>query len=308
MAQSPEPKQTPPAQVVPSSWASIAKKNGSTKNAAKEEKADVKKASPEQNPRKSSNKPTSFAEAVARSSATQAPNQPGNKVVDNRGSPKKGSQPSEDDSSMSAGLKTPAKGAVGSSSATLSEGDSLVGTPPSLCPQGFNDVIEVLCSGETTAGKLLMHFLLYYGQHFDAQSTAIDISGKHERGHARQPYFYFSPYIQRRAPGTIDPVTGMLTVDPVVIYDPLEGAENHNVARRCFAWNQVRWVFGQAYNTLSSAVERSATPPTTPSGNKAGSAMNGEDGASNAAVSNGHGPDAADLDPSSPLLKCLLSF
>merc|ERR1712003_224891 len=42
-------------------------------------------------------------------------------------------------------------------------------------PQGSNDVLEVLCSGETSAGKLLMHFLFFYGRHFDSQSTCIDV-------------------------------------------------------------------------------------------------------------------------------------
>ena len=30
-----------------------------------------------------------------------------------------------------------------------------------------NDIPEVLCSGEPTAGKLLMHFFLFYGQIFE---------------------------------------------------------------------------------------------------------------------------------------------
>jgi hypothetical protein len=178
---------------------------------------------------------------------------------------------------------------------------------PSFYPQGYNDVIEVLCSGETTAGKLLMHFLLYYGQHFDAQSTAIDISGKHERdfgGHV-SPYSYYSPFIPRRSAGVIDPVTGMLTVEPIVIYDPLEGAENNNVARRCFAWSSVRWVFAQSYATLSSAVERSSTPPTTPGGAGKTSVAT-ESNLSDAIPSSEMMGDL--MDPSSPLLRCLLSF
>lgn len=184
--------------------------------------------------------------------------------------------------------------------------DTSIGAP-SFYPQGYNDVIEVLCSGETTAGKLLMHFLLYYGQHFDAQSTAIDISGKHERdfgGHV-SPYSYYSPFIPRRSAGVIDPVTGMLTVEPIVIYDPLEGSENNNVARRCFAWSSVRWVFAQSYATLSSAVERSSTPPTTPGG--AGKTVL----ATEPILSEGilSSETMGDLmDPSSPLLRCLLSF
>eukprot|EP00957_Ditylum_brightwellii_P041904 3173892-Ditylum_brightwellii.AAC.1 len=49
----------------------------------------------------------------------------------------------------------------------------------------------------------------------------------------------------------------MYTVDPIVVYDPLEGAEGNNVAKSCFAWSSIRWVFAQCYMTLSSAVERS---------------------------------------------------
>ena len=104
-----------------------------------------------------------------------------------------------------------------------------IGGGMSVFPQGFHDVVEVLCAGETTAGKLLMHFLLFYGQHFDSQSTAIDYSGTHPRDVNRNNgYSQFSPYMQRRTAGTYDPVTGMLTVDPIVVYDPLEGAENNN--------------------------------------------------------------------------------
>jgi hypothetical protein len=176
---------------------------------------------------------------------------------------------------------------------------------PAFYPQGYNDIVEVLCSGETTAGKLLMHFLLYYGQHFDAQSTAIDISGKHERNY-NGPNSYRTPYIQRQSLGNIDPITGMLTVDPIVIYDPLEGSENNNVSRRCFAWNSVRWIFAQSYATLASAVERSATPPTTPNGGSVPQAV-GRDTDSGAFVFSPE--NNCDLmDPSSPLLRCLLSF
>jgi hypothetical protein len=190
----------------------------------------------------------------------------------------------------------------------------------SVFPQGFNDVIEVLCSGETTPGKLLMHFLLFYGQHFDAHATAIDISGKHHRDIVMQnpPYTHLSPYIQRRTAGTIDPITGMLTVDPIVVYDPLEGAENNNVARRCFLWSSVKWVFAQSYMTLSSAVERNATPPATPvagAKNSAGGpsgtmSSTGSAETENAAWSGPYNPtDRGNLfDPSSPLLELLLSF
>lgn len=39
---------------------------------------------------------------------------------------------------------------------------------PAFAAQGYNGIVEILFSGEISAGKLLMHFLLYYGQHFDA--------------------------------------------------------------------------------------------------------------------------------------------
>jgi hypothetical protein len=187
-------------------------------------------------------------------------------------------------------------------------------------PQGVNDIIEVLCTGETTAGKLLMHFLLFYGQYFDAHTTAIDISGKHPRDFEQ----CLSPFLQRRAPGSIDPYTGMLIVDPIVAYDPLEGAEQNNVARRCFAWNSVRRLFLQSYETLSSAVERSATPPLSPSskhiiasssGGGAGSICSSTSGMKHpdrrvTPLSSGNGVDVSGdpWDTKSPLLSCLLSF
>jgi hypothetical protein len=136
---------------------------------------------------------------------------------------------------------------------------SMADESSSFFPQSFHDVIEVLCSGETTPGKLLMHFLLFYGQHFDSHSTAIDYSNTHARDpNANNGYAVPSPYMQRRNTGFYDPVTGMFTVDPIVIFDPLVGAEANNVARSCFAWSSIRWVFAQSYMTLSSAVEMSA--------------------------------------------------
>lgn len=189
---------------------------------------------------------------------------------------------------------------------------------PTFFPQGFDDVIEVLCLGETTSGKLLMHFLLHYGQYFDSTITAIDISGKHERiltAHPT-PYFYLTPYIQRSAPESIDPHTGMLVVDHIVIYDPLEGAEKHNVARRCFAWPQVRWIFAQSYATLSRAVEKSAsarsppvTHPMSGAGYHAAQSTRAAEipNCSKDALIESEMPGDLD-DPSSPLLRCLLSF
>jgi len=113
--------------------------------------------------------------------------------------------------------------------------------------QGSNDVLEVLCSGEPTAGKLLMHFLLFYGKLFDSMTMAIDVTA---------PDNGKGPFVPRQAGGTIDPFTGMLTVDPIVVFDPLEGAESNNVARSCFAWQSVKWVFGQCFSTLTHTMER----------------------------------------------------
>jgi len=176
----------------------------------------------------------------------------------------------------------------------------LNGPDSSLFPQGFHDFIEVLCSGETTPGKLLMHFLLFYGQHFESQSTAIDYSGTHQRDPAaNNGYSVRSSYLQRRNAGSYDPVTGMLTVDPIVVYDPLEGAENNNVARSCYAWSSIRRVFAQSYMTLSSAAETNASEGTrtraTPTASEGPSYGHDESG-------------CVVVDPSSPLLELLLSF
>ena len=130
---------------------------------------------------------------------------------------------------------------------------------------GSDDILEVLSSGEPTAGKLLMYFLLFYGKLFDARSTAVDMNAPD------------SPFISRQPGGSIDPVTGVFTVDPIVVYDPLEGEEGQNVARRCFAWYSIRQVFSQCYTTLTQSLE-------------------------------GRGHRDADNDDSSPLLSLLLSY
>jgi len=175
-------------------------------------------------------------------------------------------------------------------------------------PQGFDDVIEVLCLGETTSGKLLMHFLLHYGQYFDATSTSIDISGKHERALTiPTPYSYLTPFLERSTPEAIDPHTGMLIIDHIVIYDPLEGREKNNVARRCFAWPHVRWIFAQSYATLSSAVEKSPPVATTQHGRPEGSKTEVQPNAVEEGI-----PETdvcgEPVDPSSQLLMCLISF
>jgi len=310
-----------------SSWAPIAKKKPTGSRSSKEiAESDM---STDSRTTQSQPKRPTFADAVARSGpaarypALSSPkpfprNGPkeafgdstkGNAGVNASASGKKikDDAPENQPSGVS---DSPSRG-TGANSTSAPSLDNSLGGAPSLYPQGYNDVIEVLCSGETTAGKLLMHFLLFYGQHFDAQATAIDLSGKHERNVAGQhpTCSYFSPYIPRQAAGRIDPVTGMLTVDPIVVYDPLEGAENNNVARRCFAWSNVRWVFAQSYATLSSAVERSATPPTTPGAMAKSSLFAEGTGAEDAGAAAYNVESCFDLmDPSSPLLSCLLSF
>lgn len=174
---------------------------------------------------------------------------------------------------------------------------------PSLFPQGSNDVLEVLCSGEITPGKLLMHFLLFYGEHFDSRASAIDVSGKnHPDYHKRtgpSPYPVLSPYVPRVSGVSIDPVSGMLTVDPIVIFDAIPGREGRNVAKSCYAWSNIRWHFAHCYTTLSSAVERSGTPPTTP-------AVKGQTSKSKPGNKSEHSTETSDV--VSPILELLLSF
>ena len=120
-----------------------------------------------------------------------------------------------------------------------------------------SDTLEVLCSGEITSGKLLMYFLLLYGKVFDAQSTAVDMLAPGS-----------SPFVLRQFTGhggsvsgggtNYDPVTGVFSVDPIVVFDPLEGEEGKNVARSCFAWYSIRQMFGQCYATLTQSMEASA--------------------------------------------------
>jgi len=145
----------------------------------------------------------------------------------------------------------------GSPSDEISKSTNIHGS--SLFPQGSNDVLEVLCSGEPTAGKLLMHFLLFYGRHFDAQTTCIDFGARHypELSEKESTLNGQSLFLPRKAGGFYNPVTKVYTVDPVVVYDPWEESEsNQNVARSCFAWGNIRCIFEQCFNTLSGVVER----------------------------------------------------
>ena len=151
----------------------------------------------------------------------------------------------------------PAKVDVASSAkSTINDAQTESLKDSTLFPQGSNDVLEVLCSGEPTAGKLLMHFLLFYGRHFDANTTCIDVSGSHQSDNKNRDQS--SPFTPRKAGGSYNPVTDVYTVDPLIVYDPLEGSESNNVARSCYAWGNIRWTFEQCYNTLSGAVELGA--------------------------------------------------
>jgi len=135
---------------------------------------------------------------------------------------------------------------------------SIAAQDSTLFPQGSNDVLEVLCSGEPTAGKLLMHFLLFYGRHFDATTTCIDASGTHHPEYNKiknDSKRNWSAFIKRKPGGTYNPVTDMYTVEPLVVYDPLEGRESYNVTRSCYAWPTISWTFDQCFNTLSGVVE-----------------------------------------------------
>lgn len=178
----------------------------------------------------------------------------------------------------------------------------------SLFPQGSNDVLEVLCSGEPTAGKLLMHFLLFYGRHFDAYTTCIDVSGthhpdyKHKQDSIMHANAHLSPFTVRKAGGTFNPVTEVYTVDPIVVYDPLEGAESNNVARSCYAWENIRWTFEQCYNTLSGVVELGAGSNNNRSRSKTWPQQDSTCPTADGTVT------SRNVDDLSPLLELLLSF
>lgn len=151
-------------------------------------------------------------------------------------------------------------------------------------------MLEVLCSGEPTAGKLLMHFLLFYGRHYDALNMCVDVTAPSQNAP--------SPFLHRKPGGTIDPYSGMLTVDPIVVYDPLEGAEGNNVARSCFAWQSIRWAYGQCFNTLTNTVERMDSGVADHHRRSSGSRGNGSEDIADGCFSSDN----------SPLLELLLSY
>jgi hypothetical protein len=105
----------------------------------------------------------------------------------------------------------------------------------------------------------------------------------------------------------------MYSVDPIVVYDPLEGAMDHNVAKRCYCWNNVKWVFAQSYMTVSSIVETSGTSSKTVTKDRSRREKKAED--STAAKESGVGEvsskeqsSASGGDIVSPILELLLSF
>jgi hypothetical protein len=246
-------------QISSSSWASIAKKsNGSTARTDSMSTATISNSSSLIMKRNASEKiggPLSDTDKTKNSSNKSnnaTPNLAQSGSTMNSNSAKTESEPTQ--SKITSALPQSKVTVEGKMPTTSTEE-----VKPPLIPQCSNDVLEVLCSGEMTAGKLLMHFLLFYGQHYDAQATLIDLNGTHHPDYGSTDLEKLSPFVTRPPGGNIDPVTGMYSVDPIVVYDPLEGAMDHNVAKRCYCWNNVRWVFAQSYMTVSSIVETSGT-------------------------------------------------
>ena len=164
----------------------------------------------------------------------------------------------EEESKKDVSIEKPTQSTQHEETRLNEDGESVEAQESTLFPQSYNDVLEVLCSGEASAGKLLLHFLLFYGRHFDARSACIDVSGTHhpEYGQIKNdPKRNWSPFMARKAGGTYNPITEVYTVDPFVVYDPLEGRESNNVARSCYAWPTIAWTFDQCFNTLSGVVE-----------------------------------------------------
>mmetsp|Transcript_10535 Transcript_10535/g.21900 ORF Transcript_10535/g.21900 Transcript_10535/m.21900 type:complete len:97 (-) Transcript_10535:3615-3905(-) len=96
----------------------------------------------------------------------------------------------------------------------------------------------------------------------------------------------------------------MFSVDPIVVYDPLEGAMDHNVAKRCYCWNNVRWVFAQCYMTVSSIVEESGSCCKSMSQ----STRNRDNLAGDSLVKGSVDGDASKTYVTNPVLELLLSF
>jgi len=108
------------------------------------------------------------------------------------------------------------------------------------------DGIDVLYEGDLTVGKMLMLFLVTYGKHFDARTMAVDVSASSKK----------SPFVRRKSSCQIDTTTGVYSVDPLVIYDPIYPGENKNVSRSSFAFPSIQWMFNQCFTTLKHTVNR----------------------------------------------------
>lgn len=294
---------------ISSSWASIAKKsNGST--AITESLSTITKSTHDSATNFAAKTATNYSEVVQKESKENSKKNPpnkdqvlsANKAEDssNIGSNVLPLEDSEHPSAETRNMLPQSSNATLDCPAVFSEvtltGKEDSKIKSSLVPQGSNDILEVLCSGELTSGKLLMHFLLFYGQHFDSRATLIDMNGTHHPEYGKVELECLSPFVARPPGGTIDPITGMFSVDPIIVYDPLEGAINHNISKRCYCWNNVRWVFAQCYMTVSSVVETSGTCDTI-------SKPRGTDCKSCPVKAPGKTGDAV-----SPILELLLSF
>ncbi|CAN0067653.1 unnamed protein product [Ectocarpus fasciculatus] len=87
-----------------------------------------------------------------------------------------------------------------------------------------------------TPGEVLVRFLAFFGRQFDPTRVGISVG----RGAISNP-FALTP--------TVDPRTGMPVMEAhVVIEDPLD--RDQNVARSCFGFPQVQWLFGQCLSVL----------------------------------------------------------
>jgi len=100
-------------------------------------------------------------------------------------------------------------------------------------------------------------------------------------------------------------------VDPNVICDPLEGGGEQQRSPAMLCMEQRSLGFRSVLRNSFECVERSATPPATPGGkaNNTPSPTDDRHGAEGSSAAAYHAEAGFDLmDPSSPLLSCLLSF
>ncbi|CAN0485485.1 unnamed protein product, partial [Phaeothamnion confervicola] len=86
-----------------------------------------------------------------------------------------------------------------------------------------------------TPGAVLLRFLHYFGRAFEPHLYGISVG----RGRLGNPF----PREHK-----VDPATGLPVTDAVVIEDPLD--LSRNVARSCFGFGQVQWLFAQCLAAL----------------------------------------------------------